>query len=285
MTRITAVFDSQQHAENAIGELRRMGVTDAYLSVISRHEGTSRSDVGSTSGLMAGGTGGITPNAPVSADSAGSLGTTTGPGLSALNTDTGLPGTTSGMLTADAIGGTTRDGLTPGTQTDYRTTPTYAGGTLTPSNADGSRRADETYPPVGETATYATDRTTGAHDRPHDAADGAGKGLLAGAGIGALFGLAAAAIPGIGPFITAGALASTLGAAGGAVVGGALVGGAAGSLAGTLAQLGYTENEARTYGERIERGGVLVAIESGSGIADATVIDVLQRHGGHIHTA
>lgn len=278
MTRITAVFDSQQHAENAIGELRRMGVADAHLSVISRHDGHASADVGSASGMMAGGAGGITPNAPLSADSASSLGTTTGAGLSALNTDVGLPGMTSGSMTADTIGGTTRDGLTPGTHTEYPTTATYAGGTLTPSNADGSPRA---YPPVGETATYATD-SRDTHDRPRDAADGAGKGLLAGAGIGALFGLAAAAIPGVGPFITAGALASTLGAAGGAVVGGALVGGAAGSLAGTLAQLGYTDDQARSYGDRIERGGVLVAVENGSGIADATIIDVLQRHGGHI---
>jgi hypothetical protein len=45
--------------------------------------------------------------------------------------------------------------------------------------------------------------------------------LLAGAGVGALFGLAAALIPGAGPFIAAGTLASALGsaAAGGAVAG------------------------------------------------------------------
>src|SRR5678815_269029 len=39
-----------------------------------------------------------------------------------------------------------------------------------------------------------------------------GKGALAGAGVGTLFGLAALAIPGVGPFITAGVLASALGA-------------------------------------------------------------------------
>jgi hypothetical protein len=64
------------------------------------------------------------------------------------------------------------------------------------------------------------------------AAEGAGKGALAGAGVGTLFGLAAAFIPGIGPFITAGALASALGVTGGAAAAGAIVGGTSGAVAG-----------------------------------------------------
>src|SRR5688572_33054848 len=48
-------------------------------------------------------------------------------------------------------------------------------------------------------------------DKAEAVAKGAGKGALAGAGTGALFGLAAVAIPGVGPFITAGWLASALG--------------------------------------------------------------------------
>jgi len=38
VTRITAVFDEQDQAERAITELRNVGVTDAELSVVSRHE-------------------------------------------------------------------------------------------------------------------------------------------------------------------------------------------------------------------------------------------------------
>ena len=65
-----------------------------------------------------------------------------------------------------------------------------------------------------------------------------GKGALAGAGVGTLFGLAALAIPGVGPFITAGVLASALGATRGAVAAGAIVGGTSGALAGAFAKAG-----------------------------------------------
>ena len=89
-----------------------------------------------------------------------------------------------------------------------------------------------------------------------------GKGALAGAGVGTLFGLAAALIPGIGPFITAGALASALGATGGAAAAGAIVGGTSGALAGAFSKAGYSKEEAEFYGTRVESGGVLVAVES-----------------------
>src|SRR4030095_5094203 len=77
--------------------------------------------------------------------------------------------------------------------------------------------------------TAAVAERTGAErvgdDPGADMARGAGTGLAAGAGIGALFGLAAALIPGIGPFITAGALVNALGVTGGAAAAGAIVGG------------------------------------------------------------
>src|SRR6476619_5997275 len=81
--------------------------------------------------------------------------------------------------------------------------------------------------------TAAVAERTGAErvddDPGSDMARGAGTGLAAGAGVGLLFGLAAAAIPGIGPFITAGpllaALTHALGAAGSGAVAGAIVGG------------------------------------------------------------
>ncbi len=89
-----------------------------------------------------------------------------------------------------------------------------------------------------------------------------GKGALAGAGVGTLFGLAALAIPGVGPFITAGVLASALGATGGAVAAGAIVGGTSGALAGAFAKAGYSKEESEYLGSTVERGGVLVAVES-----------------------
>ena len=38
MSRVTAVFDDQARAEQAVIELRRMGVTDTDLSFIARNE-------------------------------------------------------------------------------------------------------------------------------------------------------------------------------------------------------------------------------------------------------
>jgi len=111
-----------------------------------------------------------------------------------------------------------------------------------------SRRAEDV-----DVTTRAADDTTGAR---------VGKGALAGAGVGTLFGLAAALIPGVGPFITAGALASALGATGGAAAAGAIVGGASGALAGAFSKAGYTKEEAEFYAPVVERGGVLVAVES-----------------------
>ena len=88
------------------------------------------------------------------------------------------------------------------------------------------------------------------------------KGALAGAGVGTLFGLAALLIPGVGPFVTAGVLASALGATGGAIASGAIVGGASGALAGAFAKAGYSKEEAEFYGSTVERGAVLVAVEA-----------------------
>jgi hypothetical protein len=66
----------------------------------------------------------------------------------------------------------------------------------------------------------------------HDAGSDVAKGTLAGAGVGTLFGIAAALIPGVGPFITAGTLLTTaLGAVGGGAVAGAVVGGTTGAVA------------------------------------------------------
>lgn len=118
----------------------------------------------------------------------------------------------------------------------------------------------------------------------HEAADAGertAKGALAGAGAGALFGLAALAIPGVGPFITAGWLAAALGVTGGAVASGAIVGGTSGALAGLLAKAGYDKDEADHYGSHIERGGIMVAVNTqGAAIGDIEARRVLEQFGG-----
>lgn len=111
---------------------------------------------------------------------------------------------------------------------------------------------------------------------------GLGKGIGVGAGVGALFGLAALAIPGVGPFITAGALASTLGATGASVAAGAVVGGTAGGLSGALMNYGVSEEDSRYYEERVAKGGVFVSVDtSKADIEPSEAEDILFDHGGH----
>ncbi|MGO4833368.1 hypothetical protein AB4144_13945, partial [Rhizobiaceae sp. 2RAB30] len=90
----------------------------------------------------------------------------------------------------------------------------------------------------------------------------AGEGAAAGAGVGAaiggagglLAGLGLMAIPGVGPVVAAGWLASTaLGAAAGAAVGGVT-----GGILGALTDSGVPEQDAHVYAEGVRRGGTLV---------------------------
>ncbi len=132
----------------------------------------------------------------------------------------------------------------------------------------------------------AGDGITGAHDDTPDVGDGAGKGLLAGAGVGAIFGLAASLIPGVGPFITAGWLASALGSAvAGGAAAGAIVGGTSGAIAGALANAGYSHDEAQYYGGAVESGNVLVAVDTSSGYAADQVRSTLAQYGGNVYAS
>jgi hypothetical protein len=111
----------------------------------------------------------------------------------------------------------------------------------------------------------------------------AAKGAAVGAGAGLLFGLAALAIPGLGPFITAGGLASALGATGGALASGAIVGGTSGAIAGALTRAGYTKDESDFYGPAVERGGVLVAVETEDAASANEAGEILAQHGGRTY--
>lgn len=115
----------------------------------------------------------------------------------------------------------------------------------------------------------------------NDAGKGALSGLGIGAGVGALFGLAAAAIPGIGPFIAAGALAEVLGVTGGAAVAGAIVGGTSGGIAGALSHWGLNEAESGYYANEVDQGGILIGVDlSRTSVDRQTILSTLHQYNG-----
>ena len=83
---------------------------------------------------------------------------------------------------------------------------------------------------------------------------GASLGAVVGGAAGLLAGLGLMAIPGLGPVVAAGWLATT--------VVGAAAGGAAGGIVGTLISLGVTEEHADVYSEAVRRGGTLVSVKA-----------------------
>lgn len=97
-------------------------------------------------------------------------------------------------------------------------------------------------------------RYTDDNDAAEGAGTGAGIGALVGGAGGLLTGLGLMAIPGVGPVVAAGWLAST---AAGAVAG-AAVGGATGGIIGALTDNGVSESDAHVYAEGVRRGGTLV---------------------------
>ena len=84
---------------------------------------------------------------------------------------------------------------------------------------------------------------------------GAGVGAALGGAGGLLAGLGLLAIPGVGPVVAAGWLASTVaGAAAGAVAGGAT-----GGVIGAMTSAGVPADEAHVYAEGVRRGSTLVS--------------------------
>lgn len=88
-------------------------------------------------------------------------------------------------------------------------------------------------------------------DEVSEAATGAGIGAVVGGTAGLLAGLGLMAIPGLGPVVAAGWLAST------AV--GAVTVGAAGGIIGALVDAGEPEEHAHVYSEAVRRGGTLLS--------------------------
>lgn len=100
------------------------------------------------------------------------------------------------------------------------------------------------------------------------------KGIAAGVGAGAVLGgiagLAALAIPGVGPLLAAGPLAALLGAVSGAALGG---------LLGSFTGLGIPTEAAKEYEAAVRAGGVVVAAKAADAEDAQRITAVLQQHG------
>lgn len=132
---------------------------------------------------------------------------------------------------------------------------------------DGVMRND-----VSLIASDAAGKYVDYHDEDIPADDtigGAASGAILGGLGGLLVGLAALAIPGVGPIVAAGPIAAALTGAG--------IGAVTGGLLGALVDLGIDEDQAGYYAEGVRRGGTLVTVHTDEGRANR-VADIMDRH-------
>jgi uncharacterized protein (TIGR02271 family) len=121
----------------------------------------------------------------------------------------------------------------------------------------------------GQYDQYANTGTT-TTDRPSAVGTDAAAGAVIGGGIGLLMGLGLFTIPGFGPIVAAGWLASTLTGAG--------IGAVAGGLIGALTSIGVPQEDAVYYNEAVRRGGTLLAVRAPDNMADR-VAEILDNNG------
>ena len=101
---------------------------------------------------------------------------------------------------------------------------------------------------------------------------GASAGAVLAGGAGLLAGLGLLAIPGLGPVVAAGWLAST--------AAGAVAGGVAGGVLGALADSGIDAKDAHVYAEGVRRGGSLVSVRAED--HEVTVVREILHRNGHV---
>jgi hypothetical protein len=115
---------------------------------------------------------------------------------------------------------------------------------------------------------------------PHQGAEvadstmtGAATGTVLGTALGMLVAGAALTVPGLGPIIAAGPVATLLATTGA----GALAGAAVGSAVGALTAMGVPDEDAALYAEGLRRGGALVTLQAPVELVPS-VSSILERH-------
>jgi hypothetical protein len=125
---------------------------------------------------------------------------------------------------------------------------------------------------IGVISRDRTDRATHP-DTPGGMAEGASIGAITGGVIGGLVGLVGSLlVPGLGPVVVGGVLASTLLGMG--------LGAATGGLIGALVGMGVPEDEARYFDAGFREGGTLVTVNAAARTPEA--VSTMQRRGADL---
>lgn len=129
----------------------------------------------------------------------------------------------------------------------------------------------------------STTETSGTGETTHDGGGSIIRGLVGGGALGAGLGVAALAIPGVGPLAALGAIAAA--AAPGAAATGAVIGAVAGGVNEALHKHGVSEEDARYYGEHIGRGATFLSVNTTEAGSDRAMVErILYDNGGHSST-
>lgn len=106
------------------------------------------------------------------------------------------------------------------------------------------------------------------------------RGILGGGALGAGLGVAALAIPGVGPLVAAGAIAAA--AVPEAIAIGAVAGAALGTANEALKSHGVSDEDVAYYGDTLKKdGGVLVTVHPHGEATQQSIQEILHAHGGH----
>jgi hypothetical protein len=227
---VSGIFPTLAQAQDAVQQLREIGVAPEDIALLARH------DAGDA---LAADSAAVTPAGEEAVRRASDE----------LPNDEDLPSTVADMTETpvDEIAGTPRAGLSR----DEGTIPRVEApadpdiySDFAPSDADYRTTAGEGAAQAGELSpddvpvTHVTARS----------------GAVVGGLAGLVTGLAALAIPGIGPFIAAGPLT-------GALIG-LVAGTLGGGLLGALLEAGVPEEQARAYAGRVAEGAVLLTVRT-----------------------
>ncbi len=273
---IYASFDDASFAEKAAGALLDHGVLADHLSLVRNDKGRLETETGSmfTSGAVIGGPGAISATGtgiqPGGRQSSMAGPATTGFGASPSPGHDDL--TNRGFVSEESA----RE-FAEKDDRDYvgdypaEISPGMGANDVTAAGLSGNFKGDEKRHDPEDAAKHGITTTSSA-----DAGAGAVKGTGIGAGVGVIAALASLFIPGIGIVIGGGALAIALG--GVAATAGA--GAAAGAIYGFLRDQGVSEPIAKEYGDRIESGGALLAVQAPSGnVSEQEIRQIVAKYG------